>query len=209
MSYLKKQAFAVLVCTLAALAVPLMIGCSDPNLQSGFDPETGRHVASWYFDHQNVYLATCTTCGDCHGEDLQGGISQVSCFSATLNGISCHPSGQFTGHPSQPWNQHGATAKAAPGACSGFSYCQGCHGVNFAGGTSGQTCLNSTASCHSAAAPHLSNWSSAHRSASEGNAPICGLCHLGYGNFVITPYTPVPSTVVPGCFNNTLCHSED
>jgi hypothetical protein len=204
MSHIANHRAVPVLVVMTALAVSLVIGCSDPNLQSGFDPETGRHISSWYVDHRSVYLSSCTTCGDCHGENLQGGMSQVSCNSTTLNGISCHPSGQFVGHP-LPWaaaSLHGPVAKASPGTCSGFSYCQRCHGNTFAGIPPADSCL---ASCHGVSAPHpsQSHWQptvsvpTTHRNTNEGNAPVCYQCH----------HKAV--TTSPGCFNNTLCHSGD
>lgn len=192
-------------------------GCSTPNNESGFNPDTGKHLGSWYVGHRTAYLTTCNQCADCHGADLRGGISKVSCFSAGFNGLTCHASGP-AGHP-LPWanpDLHGPQAKRDPGAClSGFSYCQTCHGNNFAGGTGTNpppSCLK-TAVCHGASvsAPHSpAPWTGArtHTNTDPGNATVCGLCHLGFGQVVITPYTPLPPGVVPGCFNNTLCHGQ-
>lgn len=47
-----------------------------------------------------------------------------------------------------------------------------------------------------------------HTNTGAGNADVCALCHLGGGSVVITPPTPVPGGVTPGCFNNTLCHED-
>ncbi|NIS76831.1 MAG: hypothetical protein GTO00_04245, partial [Deltaproteobacteria bacterium] len=132
--------------------------------------------------------------------------SEPGCFNSTL----CH--GADVGHPegfALP-TAHGASAKAAPGSSSGFSYCQNCHGTEFTGDI-GVSCLNNAA-CHGTGvqSPHAPNWlpgdTFVHTTTAEGNAPVCGLCHLGGGSFTITPPTPVPPDVTPGCFNSTLCH---
>ena len=128
------------------------------------------------------------------------------CFNNTL----CHGA---VGH-SAGWadpGHHGATAKSAPGITSGFSYCQTCHGSDFTGGTALQTCLN-TAGCHGTGvnSPHAASWlpgdTYTHSTTNQGNAPVCGLCHLG-GR---TPpsYATVPAGTTPNCFDNTLCHGD-
>ncbi|TFH30874.1 MAG: CxxxxCH/CxxCH domain-containing protein [Deltaproteobacteria bacterium] len=106
---------------------------------------------------------------------------------------------------------HGNSAKAAPGASSGFAYCQACHGTgtNFAGGSSGVSCYP----CHGGNAPHPSQWRTGdtyvHTVADPGNASVCALCHLAGANSPIAPPSPAaPAGTPPGCFNSTLCHSD-
>lgn len=186
-------------------------GCGDANDQSFLDPETGKHFDGWFVDHRSAFLVNCTACADCHGADLGGGISSVSCFTAGFNGLSCHPGG-FTGHP-MPYasaDLHGPAAKGGTGCISGFSYCQICHGMNFAGGTSGETCLTALG-CHTINAPHSpSPWRSGsrrHTTTHPANGAVCGLCHLGDPANPV--YTPLPPGAQPGCFNNTLCHGDE
>jgi hypothetical protein len=92
---------------------------------------------------------------------------------------------------------HGNSAKAAPGASSGFAYCQACHGegTDFAGGLANISCYP----CHGADAPHPGEWLTGayiHSSTAPGNASVCAYCHRNAN----------PGT--PGCFNNTLCHAD-
>jgi len=82
-------------------------------------PSGGTHASTATQD----YLANngSSGCTQCHGSDLTGGISGVSCFG---NPIGCHHD------PVANWVTpavHGATAKKAPGS-SGFASCQICHG---------------------------------------------------------------------------------
>jgi cytochrome c553 len=201
---------------LAAISVVLLFGCSSQNSQSYFDPQTGKHPAGWISTHSLIFLSNPSKCYECHGVDLRGGISKVSCFSASFNGIACHPNGP--GHPDPAaWanpDQHGAAAKAAPNvvAMHGFSTCQLCHGTNFTGGFSNQTCLN-TAGCHGVGvmAPHSQHWMPTdprqHNTTDPGNAPVCALCHLAGANSPLGPIPPLPG-VLPGCFNSTLCHGQ-
>ncbi|HEX9019957.1 MAG TPA: hypothetical protein VF903_01710, partial [Nitrospirota bacterium] len=214
----QKSSFLVLaLCAAAAATAFMSVGCSKANNQSVLNPDTGKHPANWYIDHRTAFLSNPSQCSDCHGTDLRGGISGVSCFSANFNELTCHTSGP-SGHPagwSSP-DSHGAAAKSFPNAAqtAGFSTCQACHGSDFTGGIASRTCLN-TIGCHGAnvAAPHspapwiLSLTSTrTHTSTNSANGPVCGLCHLG-GR---TPpaYVTLPTGTTPGCFNNTLCHGE-
>src|SRR5512140_3805568 len=72
-----------------------------------------------------------SSCTECHGSDLSGGISRVSCFGNTSG---CHH-GPIAGWVavSPAAQNHGLSAKKAPGS-SGFASCQICHGRNFSGG---------------------------------------------------------------------------
>ncbi len=166
--------------------IATMAACSSPNTNSVLNPETGKHSATWIVDHRTAFLTNQATCTECHGSDLQGGISGVSCFSASFEGMTCHASGP-SGHPAG-WaspDSHGAAAELAPDATAtkGFSTCQLCHGPDLTGGLAGQTCLN-TAGCHGAAvaAPHSpAPWrdtTRTHTPTNTANAPVCGLCHL-------------------------------
>jgi cytochrome c553 len=196
---------------IAVLIIYSIIGCSTANDKTVFDPVTGKHVASWMTSHGPTYLTDQTTCVQCHGNDLQGGISHVSCFSASFGGASCHQNGP--GHPNPvAWGdpaQHGASAKSSPNpaAMAGFAVCEICHGANFLGSAYSPACD----SCHGGTAPHPVSWITAtytHTNTNPGNAPVCALCHLNGANSPIAPPSPpVPAGTAPGCFNNSLCHA--
>lgn len=80
-------------------------------------------------------------CMQCHGQDLQGGVSEVSCYV-------CHSSVPiYSGHPLESiWMDeesdqfHGEVADE-----EGINYCQQCHGDDLEGGISGVACTT----CHS------------------------------------------------------------
>ena len=62
-------------------------GCGTPNEKSAFDPDMQKHAADWiYAGHAGAAQAKVTGCMECHGADLRGGISTVSCSK-------CHPAG--------------------------------------------------------------------------------------------------------------------
>ena len=197
--------------TLSIGLLLLAAACSDARKSSTpFNPETGKHPANWIVDHRAAFISDESQCTPCHGSDLKGGTSGVSCFSASFGGFSCHANGP--GHPTG-WNipaTHGAAAKAS----TGFSSCQTCHGSNFAGGSIAPTCL-STAVCHGAGvnAPHASApWvvsitsAMTHTTTNANNASVCGLCHLG--NRQPPTYAALPAGTTVGCFDNTLCHGQ-
>ena len=150
-------------------------------------PSGGQHATSATL----TYIANggTSSCAECHGADLSGGTSKVSCFG---NPAGCHHG------PVANWATpagHGATANKTPGS-SGFASCQVCHGADFRTprGDANRTCY----SCHSLAphpnGPWRSSAGSTHTNSDPSNAPVCAGCHRNSN----------PGT--PGCFNNTLCH---
>lgn len=140
-------------------------------------------------------------CVQCHGADLAGGISRVSCLTSV-----CHHNTPVTDWPDPA--VHGADAKQAPGA-SGFAACQICHGLDFSKifGTKGRC-----SDCHGVSAPHpAAPWrggATTHINTNIANAPVCARCHFpgSANNPAGHPATPAPPGTPPGCFNNTLCH---
>ncbi|MDD5773489.1 MAG: cytochrome c3 family protein [bacterium] len=191
----------------------LFASCSDRNQGSVLDPSTGRHYGNWISDHRENYLEGKNDCTVCHGNDLKGGISNVSCFSLNFGDMSCHPEGPPSMHPSgwrKPSN-HGASAKSAPDfdpeARKGFSRCQKCHGNDFSGGIANISCFV----CHGVNAPHPKKpWRSdkiTHQTTNIANVPVCSECHTNGANSTHKPDIIAPSGTLPGCFNGTLCHS--
>jgi predicted CxxxxCH...CXXCH cytochrome family protein len=171
-------------------------------------PSGGSHASTATLDY--VANGGSSGCTQCHGSDLSGGISGVSCFG---NPAGCHHvpvSGWAAAPPAA--QQHGVSAKKAPGS-SGFASCQICHGSNFSGGGANQSCLNNSA-CHGAgvASPHAPKpWRGSpytHTDTNTANAPVCALCHYpgSPNNPANHPATPAPAGTAPGCFNSTLCH---
>lgn len=166
-------------------------------------PTGGQHAKSSTRD----YLADSAhfRCGECHGADLSGGTSQVSCLD---NPAGCHHgpvSGWVATAPAV--QNHGAFAKQPTGS-SGFVSCQICHGAVFAGGDSAVSCYT----CHGVDAPHPeAPWQGStytHVDTDPGSAPVCEQCHFpgSPNNPADHPATPAAAGTAPGCFNNTLCH---
>lgn len=186
------QTIRVLRIIIAIAFIAVAFSCSEPNSDSVYFADTG-HLKGWINDHGKFFLNGNDTCRECHGLDLRGGISDVSCFSSGFEGISCHAGGP-PGHP-LPFDNpddHGGLAKSRPGSTSGFRYCKTCHGSDFSGGISQISCFT----CHGVDAPHSPQpWRNGrtHTNTHVENAAVCADCHrTGQGT--------------PGCFNNTLCH---
>jgi hypothetical protein len=199
-NYRIRNLFALLLLGLA------LWGCSTANDNApAFDSATGKHPVGWIETHRVQYLKDANQCRSCHGIDLRGGISLVSCFSANIGAQTCHASGP-AGHPPD-WalpNKHGIAAMGAPALpMSGFTTCQNCHGTDYRGGTTPVGCF----ACHTKA-PHPDGpWNSTaltHTVTNQLNAPACAGCHLN--NARLTTPVPIPPGTNPGCFNNTLCH---
>jgi hypothetical protein len=118
----------------------ILSGCSSQNPQSIFNPDTGRHVSSDWLPagHMTAAMADINSCTECHGDDLAGGISRISC-------TSCHLGTPTSVHPTD-WipifRTHGPfVASNGTAACAN----QYCHGTTLAGVPgSGPSCT----SCH-------------------------------------------------------------
>src|SRR5574340_450785 len=167
--------------------------------------------------HTRTDESNAPVCAGCHTNGANSAVQPATpapagtapgCFNGTL----CHAqAGHGTGWANP--DVHGAAAKSAPSVTDmkGFSTCQSCHGVNFAG-SSAMTCLN-TAGCHGAsvASPHAYPWvvsptsTLTHTTTDTANADVCGLCHLGQRY----PPSYVALTQAVGCFDNTLCHGAE
>ena len=201
-------------------AVAFVAGCSTANSPGGSGsnvnhidasghsvpgwlvvPSGGTHTSSATLNY--IAGGGVSGCTQCHGSDLSGGISRVSCFD---NPAGCHHS------PVANWATpavHGATAKKAPGS-SGFASCQICHGRTFSGGGAQTPCF----SCHGVSAPHpVAPWRGStftHTNTDPSNAPVCAQCHFpgSSNNPANHPATPAAAGTAPGCFNSTLCHGD-
>lgn len=198
-------------------------GCSKANSDAPALDASGKHSADWIAQHRISFVNNQSQCLECHGSDLRGGISRVSCFTPLFGGQACHAGGP-SGHPAG-WRDpglHGASAKLQPGFNSGFSGCQSCHGVDFTGGVSGVSCFSAsraTGTCHvrdgvPIGAPHSPiPWRTypepTHTDTVDDaaglNAAACARCHTAGAN-LRTPIITSFVTGKPGCFNSTLCH---
>ena len=97
MSQIRKAAVLGSLLLMGAL---LIVSCGTSNSKSPFDADSGEHPAGWLpKGHADAAKADGgSACMECHGSDLSGGISGVSCLSCHVNGnplvkkdcTSCH-----------------------------------------------------------------------------------------------------------------------
>lgn len=127
----------------------LSVGCVKKNQSE--DPNPGKtpqqkleaiypHPENWKqgVSHGSYYLKNTTSCTACHGGDLSGGTSKVSC-------TSCH-----TGFPHSP--EFKTTALHGQQFYGDRQSCTACHGKDYSGGDIGVSCTK----CHNY--PHSPTW---------------------------------------------------
>jgi hypothetical protein len=153
-------------------------------------PPFSTHPPDWsdpFVDHRPyTTLNGPQSCKACHGSNLTGYQSAPSCFSATFEGLNCHPDGpQGAPHPVNGTyllgSNHGPDAKAD------LTYCQQCHGQSGGPGTNPRfnIGINSAAgsgceSCHGIYYAHPNNWAGPNNTFhyTSGNIQnACSLCH--------------------------------
>jgi predicted CxxxxCH...CXXCH cytochrome family protein len=164
---------------LAALIVSLaLFGCSDPNSQSYFNSDTGKHVDNWLpATHMTAANTNLTTCSACHGADFAGGISNVACDL-------CHMGGATSMHPTG-WLRDACFNHGVYALNNGTTACANvyCHGPNLSGvAGSGPSCTKchtpipsgGCGSCHGV--PPTTGAHVVHTS-TPLNYVVCGACH--------------------------------
>ena len=76
---------------IAALAA--LVACSNSNSNAPQLDSTGKHPANWVAQHGEAATVSTSSCTECHGADLAGGVTRVGCFSTpqtSLYGFVCH-----------------------------------------------------------------------------------------------------------------------
>lgn len=135
-----------------SLALSLCLsGCGDRNSEVVFSPESG-HPAGWSTGHKTAARSNSDSCFECHGEDLTGGIANVSC-------TQCHLGSKEAVHPLL-WGQYAYARHNSYVAANGASSCANaaCHGPALAGvAGSGPSCATA---CHlgGASSKHPAVW---------------------------------------------------
>jgi len=196
------------MCAVLAFSILLLAaGCSDPK-NDIFNIDTGKHKIAWLPGEHSLAVTIGTTsvgapiystdnCIECHGTNLSGGISGVSC-------TSCHMGGPTAVHPLE-WDpiylSHGPSASA-----NGTSPCsnQYCHGTTLTGvANSGPSCNKNIGigGCHDI--PYTSasvicgachrippdgtkfpNLAGKHGKHATSNTTSCNICHNGASSYV-------------------------
>lgn len=205
-------------------------GCGDKNSQVNFNADKATHLdANWVKSHPAYVNATpanvasaLDSCTECHGGNYAGGISQVSCSSATAqSGFRCHisspadnPTGCVSCHGTQPAGPFGNTAPnrefahaehtalLAQMGTTGKSICDTCH-ANGGYGTADHARATAPGGINSAAVI-LSSGFEAKNPVEYGYNRITGVCssvscHGGQS----TPAWTGSIDIVPD--NNAIC----
>jgi len=159
----------------------LAVGCSKKH-GVAFDPDSA-HPADFITTHPDAFRADLASCADCHGNDLLGGISKVSCYSSSRDGQACHAGGPG-GHPAGWLAVHSTTDPAKAATCAP------CH--KNKSNNLPPNCFNNSL-CHGPKSGHPAGWLTSHTGTNPNQASVCARCHQSQAG-------------TPGCFNNTLCH---
>jgi len=128
---------------LLLMLLPLASGCGDATPQAAFNPTTGSHASGWGMAHKAAARDDVTSCTGCHGSNLSGGVTAVSCMSPNaINGMRCHatspavaPTGCTSCHGTPPNGQaapNRAAAHAKHLVMAGVT-CSTCHDGRGAG----------------------------------------------------------------------------
>jgi len=213
-----------------------LLGCSDARKSSEFDQNSGKHGAGWLPAGHSAAMVTDraatasrSSCAQCHGEDLNGGIAGISC-------TACHLGGSLTVHPAdwQPISQaHKGYVNANSAVACADQYC---HGANLDGvAQSGPSC----SSCHLGGPAHIhpEAWSAIYRdhatytsttgtagcanqachgsdlSGVQNSGPSCTSCHIGDSTHshpenwthIYTDHGLIAKNNTAGCANQA-CH---
>lgn len=89
----KSRSFLPISLFLFLLASAVVSGCSSGTPTGNLVDANGNHPAGFVSTHPASARPDGSACSPCHGSDLRGGISNVSCFSASRNGATCHANG--------------------------------------------------------------------------------------------------------------------
>ena len=147
--------------------------CGECHTDQSGHPSAGWLVQGDEHFHGARLAETGTAyCAGCHGADYKGGDAGVSCFTCH-NGPSGHPASGWLSKSSS--NFHGLAASGR-----GLPACAACHGQDFEGGISGQSCKI----CHADQSGHPSTgWLNSKDSnfhglrVSQTGTQYCAGCH--------------------------------
>ncbi len=169
------KVFSILIISLLLFITLSWYGCSDDKnpLPSKSHPESWSQVGTENFHGTKVLTVGYSSCTACHGENLDGGESKVSCFK-------CHISypHEETWIRKDDSDFHGKYLKNLNWV---LQNCRECHGQDYKGGSSEVSCFK----CH-ASYPHSEGWLNSasenyHGSYVKQNEDIITACEKCHG----------------------------
>jgi hypothetical protein len=183
--------------SLILIAAALLIAsCSSVNPDSPFsfvDP-SGNHPEGWYTGHGSFAAPDGAPCVPCHGDDLSGGVTGVSCSSGSYNGQGCHTDGPAF-HPADWLNK---TATGSTWHADSYqdnipingNFCVDCHTPPALDDPVSGKCLECHFSVGGMKAP--AGWAhgaSGHQAyAGSPEEPVCVACHEINSSFGQEPF---------------------
>jgi predicted CxxxxCH...CXXCH cytochrome family protein len=190
--------FLVLALLLGALVAT---GCSSSTSTGGIIDASGGHPANFVDTHPAFAQPDGSACIACHGDNLRGGVSGVSCFSASLDGVGCHASGPAF-HPAS-WVDARAVGTAAFHGTAFLNNtlingvgCDACHVLNdkctqchftFAAAPVRRTPAG-TAVQHTWSATQTAGHSAPEFFNDNAVRPVCQACHETNNRFGQSPF---------------------
>lgn len=146
----------IILTSLFGISLLIIFSCSTDKspLASKSHPDGWNVTTSEVFHGQKVLASGSTSCKSCHGQNFEGGESQVAC--ATCHKIYPHPVAWTLVKSSE---NHGRFIKNEKWS---MEKCKSCHGVDYMGGKSGSSCKK----CHTR----------------EQGPEACNVCHGGQTN---------------------------
>jgi len=205
-------------CLLLLAAAAFAAGCSTStgNSELSLVNASGNHPADFVATHPAFASPDGSACVSCHGDNLQGGISRVSCFTASFNGQACHAAGPTpANHQSiATWvNAHQGEAAALRDTFSGCDTAV-CHGATLQGAV-GPSCFSPSFAgflCHSGGPPpdfhDRATWFVGHRAFAVDNGTASCATAACHG---ATLHADPPGATGPSCFRAAwgalACHA--
>ncbi len=95
------------------LSALLLGGCGDTNSKVVFSPDSG-HKAGWKLEHNVAARDDLEQCMECHGKDLLGGTSSVSCLKCHAKSPDTYLTGCASCHGNGNAASKGPTGSVAP-----------------------------------------------------------------------------------------------
>ena len=178
--------------TIVLMIMIFAAGCSNPNAQSSFNTDNGKHTAGWLpAGHASSATADLATCAECHGAALDGGIANVSC-------TTCHLGGPTSVHPASWTDIYATHGPYSLPTNSGTASCENqyCHGPALAGvsnsGSGCKTCHDwpftpgsvKCGGCHAIPPagtryPNIAGRHAVHTAITGTSSASCNACHNG------------------------------
>lgn len=179
---------------LVVLLAGIAAGCSTAQDPGNPVNAQGSHPAGFVSTHPSLARPSGAACTPCHGDDLRGGISRVSCSSASRNGVACHAGGPAF-HP-QGWVDctsvlvsraawH-ATAYQDNVLVNGTA-CAGCHAPPALDNATSGFCVRCHFTISGARVPPGSSWVhgtyDGHAFGDNAARAVCMACHDAHNRF--------------------------